>query len=81
MGTNPHPLQGITKNNRMEKMSEAEARTEIGRKFRFVLNNNFKYEGKIISTEEKSITIIDRYGREVKLSKSGILLQEEVINY
>lgn len=52
----------------------------IGKKIRIELTNSFRYQGKIISTDENSITLIDKFGNEVTLSNASILFIAEVKN-
>jgi len=52
----------------------------IGKKIRLVLSNNFHYTGRVIDENEKTLTIIDQKGVEVKISKYSIIIQEEVLN-
>ncbi|MBU4308331.1 MAG: hypothetical protein KJ566_00860 [Nanoarchaeota archaeon] len=48
----------------------------IGRKVRIILVGGFHYSGEIISENEFSITILDKYNAEVSLNKSSIEVLE-----
>lgn len=49
----------------------------IGKKMRFVLSNNFHYQGVVLDENERTITILDLKGVRVSLSKFSIIIQEE----
>lgn len=51
----------------------------IGKKYRFILTNNFHYNGVVIDETEKTITLVDQKGVRVQIAKHSILVQEEAI--
>ncbi len=52
----------------------------IGKKLRFVLSNNFHYNGLVLEEDARTVTIRDQKGARVTISKHSILIQEEVVN-
>lgn len=42
-----------------------------------ILNNNFTYCGKVISCDKDSLTLLDKYNREVTLKENSIQLIKE----
>jgi len=42
------------------------------------LSSGFYYEGKVISVDEKSLTLIDKTGKNVSISKKAIMTIREV---
>lgn len=49
-----------------------------GKKIRLVLKNNFHYSGVVLKEDEKSITILDKFSKEVMISKDSISIWETV---
>jgi hypothetical protein len=52
----------------------------LGKKVKLVLPNQIFYSGKVIDEDEFSITILDKFNHEVKLSKSYIVSLEVMSN-
>lgn len=50
----------------------------IGKKLRFVLTNNFHYNGLVLDEDDRTVTIRDQKGVEVTIAKHSIIVQEEV---
>lgn len=51
-----------------------------GKNVRLILKNNFHYTGKIIEDLDISLKIIDKFGKEVIVSKDSIQVLEVITN-
>lgn len=47
-----------------------------GKRVRLILNNNFHYSGVVVCEDEFFIILIDKFSKEVRLSKNSILSLE-----
>lgn len=52
----------------------------VGQRVRIILMGNFHYSGKILDEDENSIKILDKFGSEVTLAKSNIVVLEVISN-
>lgn len=52
-------------------------RYEKGKKVKIILTNNWHYNGVIINSDEDTLTIRDRFGKEVCVSKKSMMVFEE----
>ena len=50
--------------------------SNIGKKVRIILTNNFHFSGTITNEDSISITIKDKFNMKVKLAKDSIMLME-----
>lgn len=50
----------------------------VGKRIRIDLTNGYFYEGKVISADENSISIIDRNGKDVTIKEIAISFIREV---
>ena len=51
----------------------------LGSRVYITLKNSYYYEGRVLSADEGSITILDKRGNKVSLTKDSILTIREVL--
>lgn len=49
----------------------------LGKKVKTEISNSFRYQGEVISVDENSITLIDKFGNKVTLANSSIIFITE----
>jgi len=51
--------------------------SEIGKQVRIILKNDFHYTGIILDSDDLSILLKDKFGKQVRLSRDSIMILED----
>lgn len=61
-------------------MKQTEAIKFLNKQVKIILNNNFHFTGEVVSFNEDSLEIVDKFNQDVSISLSEIMICSEVKN-